>query len=126
MKRFALGIVIFVLAVTVSSVSQKAFINDAQMLMEKTQNMLNSAGERPDEKLKMQLRDLIESFKKVENRLNIILCHSDIEGIENNILSLQGYLKADDFGAFKLCCVQIISQIENLIDSLKLSVKNIL
>ena len=126
MKRFALGIVIFVLAVTVSSVSQKAFINDAQMLMEKTQNMLNSAGERPDEKLRMQLRDLTESFKKVENRLNIILCHSDIEGIENNILSLQGYLKADDFGAFKLCCVQIISQIENLIDSLKLSVKNIL
>lgn len=126
MKRFALGIVIFVLAVTVSSVSQKAFINDAQMLMEKTQNMLNSAGERPDEKLRMQLSDLTESFKKVENRLNIILCHSDIEGIENNILSLQGYLKADDFGAFKLCCVQIISQIENLIDSLKLSVKNIL
>ena len=126
MKRFALGIVIFILAVTVSTVSQKTFINDAQMLMDKTQNILDSVSKNPDEKTKMQLKDLTESFERVENRLNIILCHSDIESIENNILSLQNYLKIEDFSAFKICCVQIISQIDNLIDSLKLSVKNIL
>ena len=126
MKRFFLGIVIFVLAITISTVGQRTFINDAQMLKDKTQDILDTVGRSPDEKTKSKLNDLTKSFKNAETRLNIILCHSEIESIESNIMSLQNYLKIKDFGAFKVCCVQILSQIENLIDSLKLSIKNIL
>lgn len=126
MKRFALGIVILILTVSVSAVSQRMLLNDAQMLIDKTQGVLASTDENSKEKLNVKVKDLDDSFKKVEKKLNIILCHSDMEGIENDISALKSYLKINDINAFKLCCIQIIAQIENLIDSLKLSIENIL
>ena len=121
MKRFALGIVILILTVSVSAVSQRMLLNDAQMLIDKTQGVLASTDENSKEKLNVKVKDLDDSFKKVEKKLNIILCHSDMEGIENDISALKSYLKINDINAFKLCCIQIDAKTGN-----QLAFKNVI
>lgn len=126
MKRFAIGIVLLFLAVAVSSFSQVAFMKDTAKICEITQEILDFAKESDFEKAEKRLDELSAYFKKAEKWLSIILHHDDIENLNVNISSLKSYIDIKDFDNFKNCCIQILNEVENLRNSMKLKIENIL
>ena len=126
MKRIIIALILLISAVSVSVWSNVSFEKNMESFSVALNNLISYSENADDEKLKEETREVVDAWYDSSPFLHSLVAHEGMDELEKSITSLPLLLEHSDREEFINECIKAVNQIENLIDSEKLNIGNIL
>lgn len=126
MKRIVVALILLLSAISVSVWSNISFENRMEEFSYSLKNLISYSENSNDEKLEEETRKVVDAWHDSSAFLHSLVAHEGMDELEKSITSLPLLLEHSDREEFVDECIKAVNQIENLIDSERLNIGNIL
>lgn len=126
MKRIIIALLLLISAVSVSVWSNISFEKQMKAFSSEINNLISCSEKLPDEKLKDETRKIVDAWHDSSAFLHSLVAHEGMDELEKSITSLPLLLEHSDREEFRNECIKAVNQIDNLIDSERLNIGNVL
>lgn len=126
MKRVIIAVLLLSAAVSVSVWSNISFEKNMKSFSQSIERLIEHSEKSTDEFLKHETQKLVESWHGSSAFLHSLVAHEGMDELEKSITSLPLILEHSDREEFINECIKAVNQIDNLIDSERLNVGNVL
>ena len=126
MKRIIIATLLLASAISVSvwsNISFKNFMNDFSASLEMLISYSENSG---DDILKKETEKVVEAWYDSSAFLHSLVAHEGMDELEKSITSLPLLIEHSDREEFRNECIRAVNQINNLIDSERLNIGNVL
>lgn len=125
MKRLVFALILLVSAVFISIWSGIIFRSELNSLNDSIEHLIDVSQKSSDEILEKETSKVLSEWEKASSFLHSFVLHEGMDILEQNITSLPLLIEHSDRLTFRNKCIEAITQIENLLNSEKISVENI-
>ena len=125
MKRLVIALVLLSSAVFIALWSGLIFRSDLKSLNDSIEHLIDVSQSSSDEILKEETSKVLSEWGKASSFLHSFVLHEGMDILEQNITSLPLLIEHSDRLTFRNKCIEAITQIENLLNSEKISIENI-
>lgn len=126
MKRVVIAVLLLSAAVSVSVWSYISFEKSMKSFSESIEKIIVYSEESSDEFLEKETQKLVDSWHDSSAFLHSLVAHEGMDELEKSITSLPLLIEHSDREEFRNECIKAVNQINNLIDSEKLNIGNVL
>lgn len=125
MKRLVIALVLLSAAVFIAVWSGIVFRSELDSLNDSIEHLIDVSQSSSDEILKEETSKVLSEWGKASSFLHSFVLHEGMDILEQNITSLPLLIEHSDRLTFRNKCIEAITQIENLLNSEKISIENI-
>ena len=125
MKRLVIALVLLSAAVFIAVWSGIVFRSELNSLNDSIEHLIDVSQSSSDEILKEETSKVLSEWGKASSFLHSFVLHEGMDILEQNITSLPLLIEHSDRLTFRNKCIEAITQIENLLNSEKISIENI-
>ena len=125
MKRLVIALVLLSAAVFIALWSGLIFRSELDSLNDSIEHLIDVSQSSSDEILKEETSKVLSEWEKASSFLHSFVLHEGMDILEQNITSLPLLIEHSDRLTFRNKCIEAITQIENLLNSEKISIENI-
>ena len=125
MKRLVIALVLLSSAVFIALWSGLIFRSELNSLNDSIEHLIDVSQSSSDEILKEETSKVLSEWGKASSFLHSFVLHEGMDILEQNITSLPLLIEHSDRLTFRNKCIEAITQIENLLNSEKISIENI-
>lgn len=125
MKRLVIALILFSAAVFIAVWSGIVFRSELNSLNDSIEHLIDVSQSSSDEILKEETSKVLSEWEKASSFLHSFVLHEGMDILEQNITSLPLLIEHSDRLTFRNKCIEAMTQIENLLNSEKISVENI-
>lgn len=126
MKRIVIALILLITAVSVSVWSNISFEKSMESFSVSLKELISYSENADNEKLEEETLKVVEAWRDSSAFLHSLVAHEGMDELEKSITSLPLLLKHSDREEFVNECIKAVNQIDNLIDSERLNVGNVL
>ncbi len=126
MKRIIIALILLVSAVSVSVWSNITFDKNMKRFLYSIENLIIYSENYDEKKLEEETVKVVEAWNDSSAFLHSLVAHEGMDELEKSITSLPLLIRHSDREEFRNECIEAVNQINNLIDSEKLNIGNIL
>lgn len=126
MKRVIIASVLLLSAVSVSVWSNIVFEKNMKEFSEMLDNLIVYSEKSDDKTLGKETRKVVDAWYGSSAFLHSLVAHEGMDELEKSITSLPLLIEHSDREEFRNECIRAVNQIENLIDSERLNIGNVL
>ncbi len=126
MKRVIIAVLLLASAVSVSVWSNFSFENHMKKFLSSLENLISYSEKSDDEFLENETRKVVEAWYESSAYLHSLVAHEGMDELERSITSLPLLIRHSDREEFRNECIKAVNQIDNLIDSERINIGNIL
>ncbi len=126
MKRVIIAFLLFLSAVSVSAWSNISFEKNMKEFSRLIDNLIVYSEKVDDKTLENETRKVVDAWYGSSAFLHSLVAHEGMDELERSITSLPLLIEHSDREEFRNECIKAVNQIDNLIDSEKLDIGNIL
>lgn len=126
MKRIIIALLLLISAISVSVWSNITFEKNMNYYSYSLKNLISYSENSDDEKLLKETMTVVEAWQESSAFLHSLVAHEGMDELEKSITSLPLLLEHSDREEFRNECIKAVNQINNLIDSEKLNIGNVL
>ncbi len=126
MKRVVIAFLLFLSAVSVSAWSNISFEKNMKEFSRLIDNLIVYSEKVDDKTLENETRKVVDAWHGSSAFLHSLVAHEGMDELERSITSLPLLIEHSDREEFRNECIKAVNQIDNLIDSEKLDIGNIL
>ncbi len=126
MKRIIIALLLLISAISVSVWSNITFEKNMEYYSYSLKNLISYSENSDDEKLLKETMTVVEAWQESSAFLHSLVAHEGMDELEKSITSLPLLLEHSDREEFRNECIKAVNQINNLIDSEKLNIGNVL
>ena len=125
MKRLIVALILFASAVFIAIWSGLVFRAELDSLNASIEYLIDVSEKSSDEILKQETEKVLAQWNEASGFLHSFVLHEGMDTLEQNITSLPLLIEHSDRLTFRNKCIEAINQIENLMNSEKISAENI-
>lgn len=125
MKRLVIALILFSTAVFIAVWSGIVFRSELNSLNDSIEHLIDVSQSSSDEILKEETSKVLSEWEKASSFLHSFVLHEGMDILEQNITSLPLLIEHSDRLTFRNKCIEAMTQIENLLNSEKISIENI-
>ena len=125
MKRLVIALILFSAAVFIAVWSGIVFRSELDSLNDSIEHLIDVSQSSSDEILKEETSKVLSEWEKASSFLHSFVLHEGMDILEQNITSLPLLIEHSDRLTFRNKCIEAMTQIENLLNSEKISIENI-
>lgn len=125
MKRLVIALILFSAAVFIAVWSGIVFRSELNSLNDSIEHLIDVSQSSSDEIIKEETSKVLSEWEKASSFLHSFVLHEGMDILEQNITSLPLLIEHSDRLTFRNKCIEAITQIENLLNSEKISIENI-
>lgn len=125
MKRLVIALVLLSAAVFIAVWSGIVFRSELNSLNDSIEHLIDVSQSSSDEILKEETSKVLSEWGKASSFLHSFVLHEGMDILEQNITSLPLLIEHSDRLTFRNKCIEAMTQIENLLNSEKISIENI-
>lgn len=125
MKRLVIALVLLSAAVFIAVWSGIVFRSELNSLNDSIEHLIDVSQSSSDEILKEETSKVLSEWEKASSFLHSFVLHEGMDILEQNITSLPLLIEHSDRLTFRNKCIEAMTQIENLLNSEKISIENI-
>lgn len=126
MKRVVVAVLLFTCAISVSVWSNISFEKNMKLFLKSIENLIVYSEKSTDKALKKETQKLVDAWNDSSAFLHSLVAHEGMDELEKSITSLPLLLEHSDREEFINECIKAVNQINNLIDSERLNIGNVL
>lgn len=126
MKRVVIAVLLLASAVSVSVWSNISFEKRMKYFSFSLENLIAYSEESDDEILKKETQEVVAAWYDSSAFLHSLVAHEGMDELEKSITSLPLLIEHSDREDFRNECIRAVNQINNLIDSERLNIGNVL
>ncbi len=126
MKRIIIALILLLSAISVSVWSNISFEKNMENFSFAINNLIVCSQNSTDEKLEKETRKVVDAWYDSSAFLHSLVAHEGMDELEKSITSLPLLLKHSDREEFRKECIKAVNEINNLIDSERLNIGNVL
>ena len=126
MKRIIIALLLLISAISVSVWSNITFEKNMEYFSYSLKNLISYSENSDDEKLLKETMTVVEAWQESSAFLHSLVAHEGMDELEKSITSLPLLLEHSDREEFRNESIKAVNQINNLIDSEKLNIGNVL
>ena len=126
MKRVIIAVLLFTSAVSVSIWSNYSFEKHMIKFSSLLENLIVYSEKSDDEFLENETRKVVEAWYESSAYLHSLVAHEGMDELEKSITSLPLLIRHSDREKFRNECIRAVNQIDNLIDSERINIGNVL
>ena len=126
MKRVIIAVLLFTSAVSVSIWSNYSFEKHMIKFSSLLENLIVYSEKSDDEFLENETRKVVEAWYESSAYLHSLVAHEGMDELEKSITSLPLLIRHSDREEFRNECIRAVNQIDNLIDSERINIGNVL
>lgn len=126
MKRVVIAVLLLASAVSVSVWSNISFEKRMKDFSFSLENLIAYSEESDDEILKKETQKVVAAWYDSSAFLHSLVAHEGMDELEKSITSLPLLIEHSDREEFRNECIRAVNQINNLIDSERLNIGNVL
>ena len=126
MKRVVIAVLLLFSAVSVSVWSNITFENNMKDFSYLLQSLIVHSEKSEDNILKNETQKLVDKWYDSSAFLHSLVAHEGMDELEKSITSLPLLIEHSDREEFRNECIKAVNQINNLIDSERLNIGNVL
>ncbi len=126
MKRIIIAVLLFASAVSVSVWSNISFEKNMKKFSVLLENLIVCSEKSSDEILKKETEKVVEAWYDSSAFLHSLVAHEGMDELEKSITSLPLLVEHSDREEYINECIRAVNQIDNLIDSERLNIGNVL
>ncbi|MBR3818329.1 MAG: DUF4363 family protein [Clostridia bacterium] len=126
MKRVIIAVVLLLSAVSVSVWSNITFEKNMKEFSSMLENLIVHSEKTDGEILKTETEKVVDAWYASSAFLHSLVAHEGMDELEKIITSLPLIIEHSDREEFRNECIKAVNQIDNLIDSEKLNIGNVL
>ena len=126
MKRVVIAVLLLSAAVSVSVWSNIIFENKMEHFSKAVESLISYSEEPDGEILEKETRKVVDDWYASSAFLHSLVAHEGMDELEKSITSLPLLLEHSDREEFINECIKAVNQIDNLIDSERLNIGNVL
>lgn len=125
MKRLVIALILLSAAVFIAVWSGIVFRSELNSLNDSIEHLIDVSQSSSDEILKEETSKVLSEWEKASLFLHSFVLHEGMDILEQNITSLPLLIEHSDRLTFRNKCIEAMTQIENLLNSEKISIENI-
>lgn len=125
MKRLVIALILFSAAVFIAVWSGIVFRSELNSLNDSIEHLIDVSQSSSDKLLKEETSKVLLEWEKASSFLHSFVLHEGMDILEQNITSLPLLIEHSDRLTFRNKCIEAMTQIENLLNSEKISIENI-
>ena len=126
MKRIIIALFLLTFAVSISVWSNISFEKNMKSFQVSIEKLIEYSEKSNDKKLEEETLKVVESWNGSSAFLHSLVAHEGMDELEKSITSLPLLIKHSDREEFRNECIRAVNQINNLIDSERLNIGNVL
>ncbi len=126
MKRIIIALILLLSAISVSVWSNITFEKNMEEFSYALRSLISYSEKSDNEKLKEETLKVVNAWYDSSAFLHSLVAHEGMDELEKSITSLPLLLEHSDREEFRNECINAVNQINNLVDSERLSIGNIL
>ena len=126
MKRVLIAVLLLICAVSVSVWSNIVFKNKMEHFSHAVEKLIAYSEKSENEILKEETLKVVDEWYASSAFLHSLVAHEGMDELEKSITSLPLLLEHSDREEFRNECIKAVNQINNLIDSERLNIGNVL
>lgn len=126
MKRVIIAALLLVSAVIVSVLANVSFEKNMRNFADSLENLIAYSEKSNDENLKKETEEVVAAWYDSSAFLHSLVAHEGMDELEKSITSLPLLIEHSDREEFRNECIRAVNQINNLIDSERLNIGNVL
>ena len=126
MKRIIIAFILLLSAISVSVWSNISFEEHMEEFSSAIKHLISYSEKSSDEKLEEETRKVVDAWYDSSAFLHSLVAHEGMDELEKSITSLPLLLEHSDREEFRNECIRAVNQINNLIDSERLNIGNVL
>lgn len=126
MKRVIIAALLLVSAVIVSVLANVSFEKNMKSFAVSLENLIAYSEKSNDENLKKETEEVVAAWYDSSAFLHSLVAHEGMDELEKSITSLPLLIEHSDREEFRNECIRAVNQINNLIDSERLNIGNVL
>jgi hypothetical protein len=126
MKRVIIALMLFISAVSVSVWSNIRFEKNMAEFSSLLENLIVYSEKTDTEILKKETEKVVDLWYASSAFLHSLVAHEGMDELEKSITSLPLLIEHSDREEFRNECIRAVNQINNLIDSERLNIGNVL
>ena len=126
MKRVIIAALLLVSAVIVSVWANISFEKSMESFAVSLENLITYSEKSDDEILKKETEEVVAAWYDSSAFLHSLVAHEGMDELEKSITSLPLLIEHSDREEFRNECIRAVNQINNLIDSERLNIGNVL
>ncbi len=126
MKRVIIAVLLLTAAVSASVWSNILFEKNMERFSVSLENLIIYSEKSTDEILKKETRKVVDDWYASSAFLHSLVAHEGMDELEKSITSLPLLIEHSDREEFRKECIKAVNQINNLIDSERLNIGNVL
>lgn len=126
MKRVLIAVLLLTCAVSVSVWSNIVFENKMEHFSHAVEKLIAYSEKSENEILKEETLKVVDEWYASSAFLHSLVAHEGMDELEKSITSLPLLLEHSDREEFRNECIKAVNQINNLIDSERLNIGNVL
>lgn len=126
MKRVIIATMLLLSAVSVSVWANISFEKDMKSFAVSLEILIAYSEESDDEILKKETEEVVAAWYDSSAFLHSLVAHEGMDELEKSITSLPLLIEHSDREEFRNECIRAVNQINNLIDSERLNIGNVL
>ncbi len=126
MKRIIIAFFLLLSAVSVSVWSNFMFEKDMKKFSGLLENLIIYSEKSDDKTLTEETRKVVDAWYASSAFLHSLVAHEGMDELERSITSLPLLIEHSDREEFRNECIKAVNQIDNLVDSERLNIGNVL
>lgn len=126
MKRVIVAVLLLTSAVSVSVWSNYSFEKHMVNFSTSLEKLIVYSEKSDDKFLENETRKVVEEWYESSAFLHSLVAHEGMDELERSITSLPLLIRHSDREEFRNECIRAVNQIENLIDSERINIGNVL
>ncbi len=126
MKRVFIAVLLLASAVSVSVWSNYSFEKHMKKFSSSLESLIVYSEKSDDEFLENETRKVVEAWYDSSAFLHSLVAHEGMDELEKSITSLPLLIRHSDREEFRNECISALNQIDNLIDSERINIGNVL
>ena len=126
MKRVIVAALLIISAVSVSVWANISFEKSMESFAVSLENLITYSEKSDDEILKKETEEVVAAWYDSSAFLHSLVAHEGMDELEKSITSLPLLIEHSDREEFRNECIRAVNQINNLIDSERLNIGNVL
>jgi len=126
MKRVFIAVLLLASAVSVSVWSNYSFEKHMKKFSSSLESLIVYSEKSDDEFLENETRKVVEAWYDSSAFLHSLVAHEGMDELEKSITSLPLLIRHSDREEFRNECIRALNQIDNLIDSERINIGNVL
>lgn len=126
MKRVVIAVLLLASAVSVSVWSNIVFENKMERFSQAIENLIIYSEKSDNEILEKETHKVVNDWYTSSAFLHSLVAHEGMDELEKSITSLPLLIEHSDREEFRNECIKAVNQINNLIDSERLNIGNVL